>query len=164
MAEPDAAPQKSGAGCIAGPKKRLHPLTPRPYHRHGPLGLLGGREVGKLPGFSYLYVIAFTLACGPARAANQTFKRECGCFAARRFAYSKSISAFASAWISLMMSTLSRFTIQPDLSEQSRVKSSNLLFPIISLSVTTTQTRRGGVLIAFSRLLRRSRRPQSCPS
>ena len=28
MAEPDAAPQKSGAGCIAGPKKRPHPLTP----------------------------------------------------------------------------------------------------------------------------------------
>ena len=27
MAEPDAAPQKSGAGCIAGPKKRLHPRT-----------------------------------------------------------------------------------------------------------------------------------------
>ena len=25
MAEPDAAPQKSGAGCIAGTKKRPHP-------------------------------------------------------------------------------------------------------------------------------------------
>lgn len=27
MAEPDATPQKSGAGCIAGPKKRPHPPT-----------------------------------------------------------------------------------------------------------------------------------------